>query len=161
MNGRVHTLHVKPETPGERGLPKPRVAEARFGSLGVGGDFNRWRADKGKTGDPTYAVLLLPLETIQDLARDGWPVREGDLGENVTTVGIPYDAFAPGTRWRVGSATIEIAKPCDPCVHLYGLPYVGKERGPSFLKATLGRRGWYAKVEREGTVRVGDPVERE
>jgi MOSC domain-containing protein YiiM len=86
-------------------------------------------------------------------------VRPGDLGENVTTGGIPYDAFQPPKRVRVGGAILETTKPCTPCTNLYLLPYVGHAKGPAFLKATLGRRGWYARVLDEGTVRRGDPIE--
>jgi MOSC domain-containing protein YiiM len=103
-------------------------------------------------------VLVLPVETIEALNRDGWPVRPGDLGENVTTQGVPYDELRPGRRFRVGTALVEISKACDPCTNLYLLPYVGDARGPAFLKAMLGRRGWYARVVRAGRVHRGDVV---
>jgi MOSC domain-containing protein YiiM len=105
------------------------------------------------------AVLLMPRETIEELNREGWPVRPGDLGENVVSSGIAYNAFAPGRRVAVGEALLEISKPCTPCDNLYLLPYVGLERGPAFLKTMVDRRGWYARVINEGTVRVGDPIE--
>jgi MOSC domain-containing protein YiiM len=158
--GRVVALHVKPEVPGEHGLPKPEVAVARFTAAGAVGDFNRFRHEE-RHDDPRMAILLLPQETIEQLNREGWPVRSGDVGENVTTAGIPYDAFVPGSRWRVGAAHLEITKPCTPCDNLLLLPYVGAPRGAEFLKTTLGRRGWYARVLVEGSVRPGDPIEPE
>ena len=157
VRGRVYRLHRKPEAPGEHGLPKASVPEARFHVGGVEGDFNRYRHEE-RHDDPAMAVLLLPRETLEELNREGWPVRPGDLGENVTTEGIPYDALSPGGRFRVGDAELEVSKACTPCDNLYLLPYVGPERGPAFLKTTLGRRGWYARVVHGGTVRVGDPV---
>lgn len=157
--GRVHRLSRKPQTPGERGLPKPEVPEARITVQGLEGDYNVYRHDEAHD-DPAMAILIMPLETLNELDREGWPVRPGDVGENITTAGLPYDAFAPGTRFRVGDVLLEISKPCTPCDNLYRLPYVGAERGPAFLKATLGRRGWYARVLREGTVRTNDRVER-
>ena len=87
-------------------------------------------------------------------------MRPGDLGENITSQGIPYDDFAPGRRFRVGPAVLEVTKACTPCDNLFLLPYVGSERGPAFLRAALDRRGWYAKVVVEGRVRTGDPIDR-
>ncbi|HYA11288.1 MAG TPA: MOSC domain-containing protein [Thermoplasmata archaeon] len=156
--GTVHRLGAKPRTAGEHGLPKPELDRARITFAGVEGDYNLYR-DTRKRGDPEMALLLLPLETIEELGREGWPVRPGDLGENVTTSGIAYARLAPPTRLRLGTAVIETARPCEPCDNLFLLPYVGRDRGPEFLKATLGRRGWFARVLSEGVVRRGDPVE--
>ena len=156
--GRVLQLNRKSQTPGERGLPKVPVDEARVTLAGVEGDFNVYRHEVSHD-DPAMAVLVVPFETLQELNREGWPVRPGDLGENITSVGVGYQEFAPGRRFRVGRALLEVTKPCTPCDNLYGLPYVGAARGPEFLRVTLGRRGWYAKVLEEGRVRTDDPID--
>jgi len=153
--GRVLEIHRKPETPGEHGLPKPSVRSARLTRHGVEGDFNRWRHET-QADDPAMAILVIPRETIDQLNREGWPVRPGDLGENITSAGIQYDDFAPGRRFRAGEAVLEVTKACTPCDNLYLLPYVGATKGPEFLKLMQGRRGWYARVVQEGTVRAGD-----
>jgi MOSC domain-containing protein YiiM len=158
--GRVYQLNRKTELTGERGLPKAPVPEAQITVEGLQGDFNRFRHEE-RHDDPHMALLLLPIETIEGYNRDGWPVQPGDLGENVTTSGIPYEAFAPGTKWRIGDVRVEVAKACTPCDNLFLLPYIGKERGPEFLQVSLGRRGWYARVLDEGTVRRGDTIEAE
>lgn len=158
LRGRVYQLSRKGEHPDEHGLPKMAVPEVRVTVHGVEGDFNRYRHEE-KQDDPRMALLIMPIETIEQFNREGWPVHPGDPGENVTTSGVAYDAFAPGTRIRIGSARVEITKPCDPCDNLFLLPYIGKARGPEFLRASLGRRGWYARVLDEGTVRRGDPIE--
>jgi MOSC domain-containing protein YiiM len=106
------------------------------------------------------AVLLMPLEMIRELNREGWPIRPGDIGENITSEGLPYDSFAPGRRYRVGDAELEVSKACTPCDNLYLLPYVGVSRGPEFLKVMLDRRGWYLWVRRAGRVRRGDAIVR-
>ncbi len=157
--GRVLRLGRKPQTPGQRGLPKPAVEEARITPHGVEGDYNVYRHDEAED-DPAMAILIMPLETLQELDREGWPVRPGDVGENITTEGLAYDAFGPGERFRVGDVLLEITKPCTPCDNLYQLPYVGASRGPEFLKTMLGRRGWYARVLEGGTVRPNDRIER-
>ena len=157
-HGQVFELHRKPEVSGEHGLPKPSVAEVFVSRSGVTGDFNRYRHEE-KRDDPGMALLIMPRETLVELGREGWPVNTGDLGENITTEGIPYEGFSPGRRFRAGETVFEISKACTPCDNLYLLPYVGKTRGPEFLKVMHGRRGWYARVVREGTVRAGDPIE--
>ncbi|MCI4372448.1 MAG: MOSC domain-containing protein [Thermoplasmata archaeon] len=119
------------------------------------GDFNRYRREE-KHDDPNMAILIVPLEVLSALNQDGWPVRPGDLGENVTTSGLPNDEFRPSRRVRIGPVLLEVSKPCDPCDNLYQLSYVGKTRGPAFLRTTLGRRGWYCRVIEEGTIRTGD-----
>lgn len=158
MTGRVHRINVKPETPGEEGLPKRHVKAAMAYHRGLEGDFNRYRHEK-EADDPTGALLVMPLETLRTLNREGWPVRPGDLGENLTTKGIPYESLAPGKTYGVGQAEIRISRVCDPCTNLYLLPYVGEAKGPAFVKTMVGRRGWYATVVREGMIRKGDRIE--
>lgn len=157
LRGRVVEVHLKPEVPGERGLPKRAVPEIRLREDGVEGDFNRYRHEE-RHDDPAMAVLLLPRETLAELNREGWPVRPGDLGENLTTEGIPPAEFRPGLTLEVGEAVVEISKPCEPCDNLYLLPYVGRSKGPEFVRTMLDRRGWYARVRRRGRVRAGDAV---
>jgi MOSC domain-containing protein YiiM len=159
VHGRVRSLHRKPETRSEHGLPKPTVPEIRVTTAGVEGDFNRYRHED-QHDEPMQAVLLMPVEVIRGLNSEGWPIAEGDVGENITTEGIPNSEFHPGDRFRVGDSVLEVSKPCTPCTNLELLPYVGKEKGPTFLKTVFGRRGWYASVVREGRVRTGDRVER-
>lgn len=158
MAGRVLRVNIKGETPGEEGLPKKRVRAAMARQEGLEGDFNRYRHEK-QQDDPRAALLILPMETIRDLNAEGWPVQPGDLGENLTTTGVPYETFEPGKTFSVGEATIRISKRCDPCTNLYLLPYVGDTKGPAFLKVMHGRRGWYASIMREGVIREGDSIE--
>ena len=158
VRGTVFRLQHKPETGEERGLPKHAVPEAFLTPAGLDGDFNRYRHEE-KHDDPDMAILLEPLETLEDLQREGWPIAPGDIGENITTSGIPYHELLPGCVLEIGEARLTVAKACTPCENLYLLPYVGPSRGPEFLKTMLDRRGWYARVLRPGTVRVGDPIE--
>ncbi|HXY83551.1 MAG TPA: MOSC domain-containing protein [Candidatus Saccharimonadales bacterium] len=153
--GRVHQINVKPESAGERGLPKHPVNRVAVKKTGLIGDFNRWRHEEAHD-DPRSAVLIMPLEMIQELNHEGLRIQPGDIGENFTTVGIPYDSFAPGKRYSIGGAVIKITKPCDPCNNLYVLPNIGK--GKDIVKAMYQRRGWYASVEQEGNVLEGDNI---
>jgi MOSC domain-containing protein YiiM len=155
--GRVVRVGAKGRVEGQRGLPKPAVPLASITAAGVAGDHNVWRSVK-RPGDLDMAVLLMTAEALAAIRAEGWPVQPGDIGENLTTEGVPYEAFQPGTRWRAGTALLEVSKRCDPCTNLYMLPYVGPARGPAFLRALVGRRGWYLRVLAEGEVRPGDAI---
>lgn len=158
MHGRVVQLNLKPREGRARGLPKRAVLSLTITPDGVEGDFNRWRTEKAD-GDPDQAVLLLSEEILADLRAEGWPVRAGELGENLTVAGLPPDALQPGAHVCLGEVVLELSKRCDPCTVLYSLPYVGVERGPAFLRALRGRRGWFARVVKGGTIRRDMGVE--
>jgi MOSC domain-containing protein YiiM len=158
VHGRIVRLHLKPRDGRARGLPKQAVPSLTITPAGVEGDFNRWRTEEAG-GDPDQAVLLLREEILADLRAEGWPVRPGELGENLTVAGLPADALQPEAQVCLGEVVLELSKPCDPCIVLYSLPYVGIERGPAFLRTLQGRRGWFARVVRGGIVRPDMAVE--
>ena len=60
--------------------------------------------------------MIMPIETLRELNAEGWPVQPGDMGENITSEGIPYDDFVIGRRYQLGEAVIEIAE-AVPGVH--------------------------------------------
>ncbi|GAC1364275.1 MAG: hypothetical protein NVSMB47_15910 [Polyangiales bacterium] len=157
--GRVEHLHRKARAPGvPRGIPKHAVDSIEIVAEGVVGDHTHYRSDK-LAGDPDQATLLLPGELLDAFRGEGWPIEPGHFGENLTTRGIPNDAFVVGQRWRIGAEVeLQITRACDPCAYLAVLPYVGKERVAELIRASLGRRGWYARVLRPGVVQVGDPL---
>lgn len=144
--------------PGERGIPKRPTPDVSVTKNGLQGDYNVYRQEE-KGGDQDSAVLLVPMETIRELNSEGWPVSPGDLGENFTTSGISYSSFEVGKKFRLGGAELQVSRACDPCENLFVLPYVGAAKGPEFLKVMLGRRGWYARVLKEGRVTRGDLIE--
>ncbi|MBI2632526.1 MOSC domain-containing protein [Candidatus Pacearchaeota archaeon] len=157
MQGIIYQLNIKSKVEGERGLPKKAV---EFGNLtfnGFEGDYNHFRTN-WKSGTFNRSVLIIPLETICELKIEEWPVESGHLGENITTKGIPYSSFAIGKKYSIGVAEIEISEICKPCKVLSTLPYIGNERISEFVKALVCRRGWYAKVIREGLLRKGDLI---
>jgi len=158
MTGRLTRLSVKPETPGEFGLPKRAVPELRVTPTGAEGDFNRYRSEV-LAGDGDQALLLMTEDLLETLRGEGWPVSPGDLGENLTLGGIPESHLAPGVRLRLGGVEIEISKACDPCTETHSLPYIGAARGPAFVRALVGRRGWYARVRTAGLLTLDTTVD--
>ena len=159
MQGKIYQINIKPETARERGLPKKPVKLAVVSYNGLGWDFNRYRQEKHH-GRLDRALLLMPIETIEQLNEEGWPVQPGDIGENLTTEGIPYAELEVNQRYSVGEIEIQLSEQANPCGNLKILPYVGQERWPEFKKALQGRRGWYASVLKEGTISKGDLISR-
>ena len=158
MNPTVYKLHQKPRTPKEAGLPKISISSADVTHSGFKGDFNNFRFKK-KDNDPNMAIMILCMDIIDDLNKEGWPVKPGDLGENITLIDLPYDTIKPKQRYQIGTTTVEISLICDPCATLQVLSYVQKTNLKDFIKTLLRRRGWYAKVIKPGHIHIGDPVE--
>ncbi len=157
MQGSIARVSIKPRVPGEVGLPKAAVPVLAVSAAGAEGDYNRYRMES-LAGDPDQALLLVTEDLLAILNAAGWPVQAGDLGENVTLRGLAESVLGPGVRLESGRVRMEVTKPAVPCRELYTLPYVGAERGPAFLKAATGLRGWYARVLAGGELRPGDPV---
>ena len=125
MTGTVLQVNIKSKVPGERGLPKYAVKHSYATAQGLDGDYNIFRQTK-KKGNKDMALLIYPMETIQELNHEGWPVQPGDVGENLTITGYAHDTFKFGQQYKAGDSTIEISLECDPCTNLGLLPYVGQ-----------------------------------
>lgn len=157
MKKQVIQINVKPKTSGEGGLPKTSIEKVLLTEAGLMGDYNNFRTNK-KSSSPKMAVLVLPIETIHSLNKEGWPVNLGDLGENLTTSGINNADFSVGQQYKIGKSIIEITMECEPCKGLSCLDYVGDTGVNDFIKTLIGRRGWYAKVLRAGPIERGDLI---
>ena len=157
MSASIIQISVKPDTPGEVGLPKVPVDQVWVKKEGLEGDYNRARKKK-KDNDPDMAVMIISTDVLDQLNQEGWPVKPGDVGENLTITNIDYEEITAGQRYLIGEAEIEISFICDPCSNLQVLPYVGKKKIKDFIKTLLGRRGWYAKVLKAGTIHKGDII---
>lgn len=106
-------------------------------------------------------VHLIHAELHDELASQGFAVRPGLMGENVTTRGVDLLALPRGARLRLGDqAVVEITGLRNPCTQLDGLD-------DGLMAACLGRgpggeplrkAGVMAIVLRGGEVRAGDRV---
>jgi MOSC domain-containing protein YiiM len=110
-------------------------------------------ADKGFRGcvhgrrGSKRQVLLMDSET---LGRFG--IAPGAVKENVTTVGIDFQALKTGQRLRVGESLVEITGPCDPCPRM-------DEIRMGLQQELRGQRGWLGKIIEAGIIRRGDRIE--
>tara|TARA_Y100000590_G_scaffold15279_1_gene18353 strand:- start:973 stop:1485 length:513 start_codon:yes stop_codon:yes gene_type:complete len=156
-SGTVYQLNVKPRLKGERGIPKYKTDTLFVSHTGANRDYNHHRSTKDDN-NLNKALLLLPIETIESLRSESWPVEPGDLGENITTSGIRYSEFKVGLKFKAGSVTFQISEENTPCTVLHNLHYVGKDKVNRFVRTMMGRRGWYASVIETGEIQVGDSI---
>ena len=149
MSGVLHSINVS-----NGGVPKRPRDTAQLRISGVSGDRQR---DLRYHGGPTRAVSLYSLELIQALQAEGHRLEPGAIGENLTLAGVAWSSMVPGATLEVGAALLELTAYAAPCTNL--LPYF---REGEFKRVSQKvHPGWsrlYARVLREGTVKVGDPV---
>jgi len=146
--GRIAQINVSPG-----GVPKMPVASAGVGSLGLQGD----RVAHPKVhGGPDRAVCLYALERILALQAEGHAVFPGALGENLTLSGLDWERVAPGDRFEAGDVVLEVSKFTAPCSTT--APFVGGDMTRIHHDHSPGWSRVYARVLREGTVRVGMDV---
>ncbi len=153
---KILSINTKSKTEGERGVPKYHVDEAMVERLGFVGDYNKYRSES-KGNSPDRAVLIMSEDILNQLRSEGWPVQNGDLGENITIADIDYKSIKIGDKFRLGDVEIQITEACRPCVNLGVLPYVDT-RVKEFIETLKGRRGYYAKVLKEGNLNVSDTI---
>ena len=144
-------------------MPKRPLADGVVTPLGIQGDGH---AHPHIHGGPDKALLLIAIESIEDLQARGYPVFPGALGENITMRGIDPRQLRCGHQFRLGTAVVELTRLRRPCATLdvYG-PAIQREIFDALARAgdpaspRWGMSGFYAKVLAEGLVRPGDAIE--
>jgi MOSC domain-containing protein YiiM/GNAT superfamily N-acetyltransferase len=151
MDGRVLQVNVSPG-----GVPKLPVGEARVGRDGLDGDAHHHDTVHG---GPHRAVCLFAIEAIERVRADGHPgVGPGWVGENLTTEGIELALLPVGARLAIGDEVVlELSGPANPCDVIKGAFRGGKSGRISILLHPADSR-MYARVERDGLIRPGDPI---
>lgn len=136
--------------------------------LGVAGDAHAGATVKHRSrvaADPTQPNLrqvhLIHRELFDELLSEGFTVKPGQLGENLTTIDIDLLNLPRGTQLHVGStAIIEITGLRNPCQQLNTFQ-------PGLMEAVLGRdeagnlirkSGIMGIVLASGTVSPGDAI---
>jgi MOSC domain-containing protein YiiM len=104
----------------------PSLSIRLIKGLGVDGDAHMGETVKHRSRvrkDPTLPnvrqVHLMHAELFDELHAQGFTVKPGDLGENITTSGIDLLALPSGARLHLGdSAVVEITGLRNPCVQI-------------------------------------------
>jgi MOSC domain-containing protein YiiM len=132
---------------------KPAVEEITLiAGWGIDGDAHagvtvqhRSRVRRDPTQPNLRQVHLIHAELFDEVAALGHSVVPGDMGENVTTVGVDLLALPVGTLLHLGAtAVVEVTGLRNPCVQIDGFD-------PGLLKAVLGRAD-DGTVERKGGI---------
>jgi MOSC domain-containing protein YiiM len=150
--GRIASLNRSPG-----GVPKLPVKEAHVTSRGLDGDR---QSDLEHHGGPDRALSLYSRERIDALRAEGHPIEPGSVGENITLSGLDWATVVPGVRLRLGDVTAEVTAYAHPCTVIAG----AFSDGVSTRISQKVHPGWsrvYARVVREGSLRVGDGVFRD
>lgn len=144
------------------GIPKAPVQEAWISAAGVDGDS--W-AHPRVHGGTQQAILLITLESIQELKSLGFPVYPGAMGENITVDGLDRRWLRRGQIFRAGAVTLALTKLRQPCRTLERLgagiskavfDSSAKRSDPS--SPVWARGGFYARVQQPGMLRTGDTI---
>ncbi len=150
-------------------LRKPaRLGIRLLAGLGVEGDAHlgatvkhRSRVRRDATQPNLRQVHLIHAELHEELRERGFEVGAGEMGENVTTRGLPLLDLPVGTRLGLGpEAVVEVTGLRNPCKQLERLQ-------PGLMAAVLDhdpdgglvrKAGIMAVVVVGGDVRAGDAV---
>jgi MOSC domain-containing protein YiiM len=146
----------------------PSLSIRLIQGLGVDGDAHmgetvkhRWGVRKDPTQPNLRQVHLLHAELFEQLLAQGFSVRPGDLGENITTSGIDLLALPSAARLHLGdSAVVEITGLRNPCVQIdrfqQGLMAATLDRDAN--GDLVRKAGIMGVVVAGGDVRPGDRV---
>lgn len=147
--GFLHSINVS-----NGGVPKLPRDECVLRVGGIEGDRQSYPQIHG---GPARAVCLYSLELIESLRSEGHQVTVGSLGENLTLAGIPWHEMVPGTCVDIGGASLELTSYADPCRTIIGA-FHDRKSARIFERVHPGWSRLYARVVKEGTLRLGDPV---
>ena len=146
---RLHSINVS-----NGGVPKRPCESCAVRRIGLEGDRQR---DLENHGGAERAVSVYSMERIDALRAEGHPIAPGTIGENLTLAGLPWKELRPGVRLEVGEVVLEFASYAAPCQIIAASFSDGRVVRVS-EKVSPGWSRLYARVLKEGTLRVGDRV---
>jgi MOSC domain-containing protein YiiM len=137
---------------------QPVTGPVPVGRWGLRGDQV---SDTKNHGGLDQAVYAFAREDLDWWAAElGQEVRDGQFGENLTTRGIDVNESEVGERWRIGSATFEIAMVRTPCNDFKNWQRLNGYDDRAWVRrfAAVARPGPYLRVVQEGEVSAGDDL---
>lgn len=164
-SARVEAVH---RSPGHGFSKAPAEVVRLLAGQGVEGDAHAGETVKHRSRvavDPTQPNLrqvhLIHAELFDELAARGFEVRPGDLGENITTLGIDLLALPRGTLLRLGDeALVEVTGLRNPCAQIEafraGLLAAVLDRGPN--GEVIRKAGIMGIVRAGGDIRPGEGI---
>ena len=134
-----------------RGVRAQVRAEAMPGE-GLRGD--RYAVGRGHwTGRGDCEVTIMSEATLEQLAREGFDLRDGSHRRNLVVRGLADDVLS-GSAVAIGAVRLKVDERRPPCRYLERLTGM-----PGLRDAMAGgRAGFSARVTEGGTMRIGDRV---
>ncbi len=130
---------------------RPAAGPVRVGFLGLDGDEH---ADKENHGGPEQAVYAYDREDLDWwVERLGRELRNGQFGENITTMGLDITGAMIGEKWQIGTAVVQVTSPRIPCITFQS--WLSEDRWVRRFAAAR-RPGAYLRVLTPGTVSAAD-----
>ncbi|GAB7191616.1 MOSC domain-containing protein [Kineococcus sp. NUM-3379] len=154
---------------GEHRFGKPTTDRVTLlAGLGVEGDAHagvtvqhRSRVARDPGAPNLRQVHLLHAELHEELREQGFDVRPGELGENVTVRGLDLLGLPRGTVLRLGpDAEVEVTGLRNPCrqIDAYQQGVLGAVLDRDASGRLVRKAGVMGIVRRGGVVEPGDPV---
>jgi len=142
IRGRIKAISVSKE----KGTRKVNVPEAQLRTdFGIVGDAH--------AGNWERQVSLLASESIDQMLAKGAKVSPGDFAENITTEGIDLLKLSVGSKLRLGKgAELQISQFGKEC---HSRCEIFEQVGDCIMP----REGVFARVTKDGSVKVGDVIE--
>lgn len=151
---RVHQLATTKTGFGVTAIDKrPAEGPVKLRKFGVFGDV---QGDRENHGGPDQAVYAYSQEDADRWSAElGRPIPAGLFGENLRTLGVETTQAVIGTRWRIGSALLEVTHPRTPCA-----TFAERMDEPQWVKrfTQAGLVGTYLRVLEHGKAQAGDPI---
>jgi MOSC domain-containing protein YiiM len=144
----------------------PRLSIILTRGHGIEGDAHfgpfvrhRYLARRNPTAANLRQVHLIPSELFDELRTRGFYIRPGNLGENITTMGLDLECLPLGTVLRLGaSAIVRLTGLRTPCVLINRFEAGLNDELRNGLLGPRFRAGVMAVVLDGGEVSPGDPI---
>jgi MOSC domain-containing protein YiiM len=148
--GKVVAIHIAPAAEAPPGsVRQARMVEGR----GLEGDrYFDLAGTYSQTKGGGREVTLIEAEAVEALAREyGIAMDPGETRRNIVTRGAPLNHLV-GWEFRVGEATLQGERLCEPCSHMEQVS------GKKARAGLVHRGGLRARIARGAVVRVGDEI---
>ena len=96
-------------------------------------------------------------EIITALKNEGHPIFPGSTGENLTIKGMDWNSLKTGDKLKMGEVEIQLTGPTAPWQTIQN-SFTNNQFSRISQKKNPGWSRWYAKVLKEGTVKLNDNV---
>ena len=154
----LNVLHAEvPDVGGSVGITaidkRPVVDRRGVTSAGVAGDKRSDEKHHGHTDQAVYAYGLEDYEWWSEQL--GRQLGAGIFGENLTTIGIDWNAITVGTVVRIGTSELQVSRPRIPCGTFQR--WLDEEHWVKRFNDS-GRWGSYLRVLTAGDLGAGDEI---